>query len=155
MNVKVSVPVFGQTHRFAFEFDTVPINRFVVVGVRTRKADHPPRHHVAVSAVHRIAEKSLHGHCEQQAEKNDRRHTVEIRIAGLEYLEIAVLGVGSEVTKSLAARLEIPVDCPNRRVEKLTRRERQLIALGGSARLPRPAAVQSLARAPRTAQLLI
>jgi choline dehydrogenase-like flavoprotein len=52
-HVDMSVAVLGETHRLPLEFRAVLVDCFVVVGVRAREPDHPPRDHVAIAAIDR------------------------------------------------------------------------------------------------------
>src|ERR1700733_2435167 len=153
MYVDVMLCVFRETQRLALEFHTVPIDGLEVVGVRAGKADHPPRRHVAVAAIDRIAEISFDGRFQQCLEEHGRGYSVEIGRAGFQRFQIGVLCLTRQGVEGGAARLELPMNGAQCRMKEFRRRERQLVSLGRSSGRPRPASVQPLPGAPCAAEL--
>src|SRR5579862_5676737 len=70
VNVHVTLPVLADAHRLSLELHSMSVDRFVVISVGSGKADHPPRNHVAVAAVNRIAEEALDRHLQQHVEED-------------------------------------------------------------------------------------
>src|SRR5882724_3032040 len=129
VHVYVAVPVLTYAQRLAYELHAMPVDRLVVVSVRSGKSDHSPGHHVAIAAIHRITEEAFDRHPQQHVEEHCRRHTVEIHCAAFESFEVGVLGVGRQIAEPGTAFFEIVVDGAQRRMKELRRRKGQLVSL--------------------------
>src|ERR1700679_2311961 len=77
-HVDMVFAVLGEAHRLTFELYAVAVDGLEVVRIGAGKADHAPGNHVAIAAVHRVAEESLHGHFQQHIEEDLRGHAIEI-----------------------------------------------------------------------------
>src|SRR6202023_2681306 len=80
-------------------------------------------------------------------------HAAEILATRLEAFEVVVLFVGTHFRKWPLC--QFLVDCGQRGSEQFRRRVRKLVTLARGPCLPGTAAIESLARAPSAAQLLV
>src|SRR4030095_98933 len=91
MGMGVAMHVLGKTRWRLIELDPMLVNEVVVRRIGAGKSDHSPRHHVAVSAIDRIAEETFDGALPKRREENIGRHATEILAAGLQAVERGVL----------------------------------------------------------------
>src|SRR5580704_16065003 len=103
------------------------------IGVGRRQAgiaEHPPRRHVAVAAVDRVAEEALHGECQEAGEEGARIEILERGLALLHRRERLDAFVRFEPVEILAISLARPgIGGSDAGSDELGRRQRQLIAL--------------------------
>src|SRR5271154_449763 len=111
----------------------MPIHCITVAGVGSREPDHSPPDHVAVTTIHRVAEETFYRHLQQHVEEHGRGYAVEIMRAGLEGLEVGVLGFSGKIMEGRAAPLVIATDGSQAGAKEFGRRERQLVTLSGRA----------------------
>src|SRR5258707_4033923 len=78
IHMQVTVCILCQTHRRTVDFDAVLIYQFVIRRVGTGETDHPPRHHVAVAAIDRVAEEALDRALPKMGEEHIGRHAAKI-----------------------------------------------------------------------------
>src|SRR5215470_14666967 len=91
MDMDVTMHVLGKARWWLIDLDPMLINEVVVRRIGAGKSDHPPRHHVAVSAIDRIAEEAFDGAFPKRRKENIGRHTAEVLVASLQAVEIGVL----------------------------------------------------------------
>jgi hypothetical protein len=87
----VTVDVFGEACWRPVNRDAVLVDQFIVGGIGARKADHAPRHHVAIAAVNRVAEESLQSALLMVRKEHVGGHAPEILLSGLKMPEVRVL----------------------------------------------------------------
>src|ERR1700726_3704040 len=120
------------------------------------KADHLPRHLVAVAAVDRIGEETLHGEVEQRIEKLLAVEINELGLALVERLDRLFALALRKTVEILALGLTGPrIDRHDAGGEELARRQRQLIAVFGLGLAERTTAIELCAAAPRPRQLAV
>src|SRR5262249_13757469 len=139
----------------------VPLLAIVLdqVGVgrgQARKADHLPRHLVAVAAVDRIGEEALHGEVEERVEKLLAVEIDEVGLALVEQLDRLFALALQKTVEILALGLTGPrIDRHDAGGEELARRQHQLIAVLGLGLAERTTAIELCAAAPRAGELAI
>src|SRR5271168_3932201 len=87
----VSMDILSEAGRRSIDRDAMLIDQFIVGGIGARKADHAPRHHVAIASVDRVAEEALQSALPKMLEENIGRHAAEILLAGFKASEVGVL----------------------------------------------------------------
>ncbi len=129
------------------------------IGVSRRQAgeaEHLPRHFVAIAAIDRIAEETLHGEGEQTAEERLRAEIGEFGFALLHLLERLGALVRSQPVEVVAVGFARPViGGGNAGGEELGRRQRELIALFRLAFEERAGAIRLRAAAPGAGELAV
>src|SRR5258706_3985885 len=152
VHMHVRVRILGETHRCAVDLDSMLVDQLVIRGIRAGKTDHPPAHHVAIAAVHRVAEVAFDRALPEVGEEHFRRDAAKVPAARLKALEIGVLFPGAHFGEGA---LQLLANAGKSRAEEFGRRVRQLVALAWRSRPPRPAPGEPLPRAPRACKLLV
>src|SRR5215471_13814192 len=123
---------------------------------QARKADHLPRHLVAIAAVDRIGKEAFHGDVEERVEKLLAVEIDELGLALVEHLDRLFALALRKTVKILALGLTGPrVDRHDAGGEELARRQRQLIAVLGPGLAERTTTIELCAAAPRAGELAI
>src|SRR6202030_1439053 len=91
IHVYAAMRILAEAGRCSVDLDAVLIDHVVVRSVGSGKADHPPRHHVAVAAVNRVAEVTLQGALPEMRKENVGGHPAEVLTVLLEMNKIGVL----------------------------------------------------------------
>src|SRR3954463_14150085 len=119
MDVYVPLSILADAHGRSFKLHAVAVDRFVVVRVCAGKADHPPRHHVAIAAIHRIAEETFNRHLQQHVEEHGGWNAVQVVIALLQRLQVVVLSIRGQLAERRPLPGEIRVDGAQSRAKQL------------------------------------
>src|ERR1700731_22636 len=128
IHVYAAVRILADTGRCPIDLDAVLIDHVVVRSVGSGKADHPPRHHVAVAAVNRVAEVTLQSALPQMREEDVGGHPAKLLTALFEMSKIGVLLVRTHAGERRSGVRHLFVDGGERSPEEFRRRERQLIS---------------------------
>jgi hypothetical protein len=129
------------------------------VGVERRQAriaDHLPRRLVAIAAIDRIGEETLHHQVDERVEELPAVEVAELGLAGFDRLERVLALLRTEPMEVLAVHLAHPViGCRDAGADELARRQWVLIAVLGFAFAERPRAVELGAAAEAAGKLAI
>src|SRR5882724_6966669 len=94
MDVHLAVSVLTDAHGGSLKLHAMFVDSLVVVCISAGEPDHPPRHHVAIAAIHRVGEESLDSHPQQHVEEHGRGHSVEIVVIFLQRFQVGILSLG-------------------------------------------------------------
>ncbi len=121
-----------------------------------RIAHHAPGGLVAVAPIDRIGEEAFHGDLQQGLEKRLAVEVVEQSFAGFQLLERGLPFCGQQAVEVLLVGLARPgIGRDHACCEKLTRRQRQLVAVFGLGLAKRALPIELRAAAPRARELAV
>src|SRR3979411_2334359 len=100
--MNMAMCVLAEARGRPVKLDTVLTDQFVIGCVSTRETDHPPRRHVAVSAIDGFAEKALDRALQEMGEKYVGRDASEVLAGRLQAPKIGVLLVRAHLIERSA-----------------------------------------------------
>src|SRR5712692_9265174 len=126
----------------------IRLDVFTISGGQAGIADHLPRGHVAVAAVHRVGEEALHADLQERVEEHGAGEAGERRLPLLHRLQRSFAVLFRQSVEVLAVGLARPlIGGGNAGAEEFPRRERELIAELGLALREWPIAIEPRAAA--------